>query len=412
MTIIVVIIALSIKQSVINNFTVLVKILEKKMNNIKIVILMIFLSTPVYGGEIKISVENASATDRLNEVIALNWAEIVKLDSNISVDNARVVCSCEKIKLSQTVDNDGDGVVDELLFVADIPGKGKKNFKVVSDKSLKIPETNAVVYARHVPERKDDFAWENDVIGFRAYGPGLVKGKENCGFDCFMKRVDYPIIDEWYKKISYHLDTGTGHDAYHVGDGLGCGGSAIWQDGKMHTSNVYMSYKQYANGPVRAVFDLSYGPWEVDGKQITETKHITVDLGKRMFKVDDQFFVDGKPEKLDIVIGVATHDGKADAYKNQEKGYLYCWEKIDKHHLGTGIFLAPDYIKEYKLIESKKKDAGHALYVVSTDDEGKVTYYAGYGWEKAKQIVTREQWEDYIINFILENKNPVKVSFE
>ena len=382
------------------------------MKIIKTALLILLFSVPALGGGIEVTVENPGAVTRENEVIGVDWDGLVKLNSSLSPDNVRVLCGGQKVKLSQTVDNDGDGKVDELLFTSDIAGNDKKKFTVVSDPGLKIPDVTAVVYARYVPERKGDFTWENNVVAFRAYGPGLAKSRENCGFDCFMKRVDYSIIDAWYKRISYHLDDGTGQDAYHVGDGLGCGGSAVWYDDQMHTSNVYRTHKQYANGPIRAVFDLSYGPWEVDGKQITETKHITVDLGKRMFKVEDSYFVDGKPQKLDIVIGVATHDGKAQAYENQEKGYLYCWEKIDNYHLGTGIALAPDYIKEYKLIESKKKDAGHALFIVSTDDTGHVTYFAGYGWEKAKQIVTREQWESYIQQFIMDNDTPVKVSFK
>ena len=32
----------------------------------------------------------------------------------------------------------------------------------------------------YVPERKDDFAWENDKIAFRAYGKALRKTKGQC----------------------------------------------------------------------------------------------------------------------------------------------------------------------------------------------------------------------------------------
>ena len=31
----------------------------------------------------------------------------------------------------------------------------------------------AKVYGRYVPERKDDFAWENEYAAFRMYGPAL-----------------------------------------------------------------------------------------------------------------------------------------------------------------------------------------------------------------------------------------------
>jgi len=384
------------------------------MKTLKLCALMFVASTTLLGAELKIEAKNPGPGRRTDEIVAVEWKELERHKDNISPENARVLGPGGEVLLSQPVDNDGDATIDELLFMADLAGKETKQFKVVADASLKMPEAAARTYARYVPERKDDFAWENDVIAFRAYGPGLKEGRENCGFDCWMKRVDYPIIDRWYQKVkkaqSYHIDTGEGHDGYHVGDGLGCGGSAVWQDGRMYKSNVYTGWKQFANGPLRSVFELAYGPWEVEGREITETKLITIDLGSRMFKVEDSFFVDGKPAKLDIVIGVSTHDGKADAYENREKGYLYCWEKIDNHHLGTGIALSPQSIKEYKLVGTKKKDAGHAMFVVSTTDDGKATYYAGYGWEKAKEIATREQWESYLEGFTEKIEAPLEVA--
>ena len=32
---------------------------------------------------------------------------------------------------------------------------------------------DGATYARFVPEREDDFAWENDLVAFRAYGPAM-----------------------------------------------------------------------------------------------------------------------------------------------------------------------------------------------------------------------------------------------
>lgn len=83
-----------------------------------------------------------------------------------------------------------------------------------------IAQTNAPrTFARFVPERSDDFAWENDLIAFRAYGPALREGKENSGIDCWLKRVNYPIINKWYVQSeqgkSYHKDHGEGCDNYH-----------------------------------------------------------------------------------------------------------------------------------------------------------------------------------------------------
>jgi len=46
-------------------------------------------------------------------------------------------------------------------------------------------------YARYVPERFDDFAWENDVVAFRMYGKALEGRKDDAqGMDYWAKRTD------------------------------------------------------------------------------------------------------------------------------------------------------------------------------------------------------------------------------
>ena len=351
----------------------------------------------------------APVNNRERRVVALDWKTLVRQNKRLSPKNARVRDAGGKVILSQPVDNDGDGEIDELLFLAE-PGSQGGDYKVLANASLKMPEAKVRAFARYVPERKDDFAWENDLVAFRAYGPALREGAENCGFDCFMKRVEYPIIDKWYsleqQGRGYHLDYGEGYDGYKVGASLGCGGSAVWRDGQMFRSEVYAGQRVLSRGPLRAVFELSYGPWEVAGKQVTEKKIISIEPGKRMFRVDDRFFADGKPAEMEIVIGVTTHGGKAEARGNPEKGYLYAWEKIDDSHLGTAVVVPRESIKEYKLIDSRNPDQGHALFVASTSGDGRITYYAGYGWEKAGGISSREQWEQYLEQFVRELKAP------
>ena len=338
------------------------------------------------------------------QIIAVPWKTALDGHPGLTPENARVRDQDGKILLSQPVDNDGDGAIDELLFVADLAGTESVGYAILADASLPMPAPAVRAFARYVPERKDDFAWENDLVAFRAYGPALREGVENCGIDCFMKRVKYPIIDNWYageaKLKSYHVDYGEGYDGYKVGASLGCGGSAVWRDGRMYRSEVFTGWRRFANGPIRAVFELSYGPWEVAGQQVTEKKIIALDIGKRLFRVDDRFFVDGKPARLEVVIGVTTHEGKAKAYVNRAKGYLYAWETIDGAGLGTAVTVPPQYIKDYRLVETDRQDEAHALFVVATDADGRFTYYAGYGWEKAGEITTREQWQDYLDRFV------------
>ena len=53
----------------------------------------------------------------------------------------------------------------------------------------------ALVNAQYVPERMDDFCWENEFCGMRAYGPGVSQpppkgeGLFSSGLDVFNKAV-------------------------------------------------------------------------------------------------------------------------------------------------------------------------------------------------------------------------------
>ena len=48
-----------------------------------------------------------------------------------------------------------------------------------------------------IEERKEDFAWENDLAAFRIYSRFAGDGTAS-GVDFWAKSVDYPIVNEWY----------------------------------------------------------------------------------------------------------------------------------------------------------------------------------------------------------------------
>lgn len=258
-------------------------------------------------------------------------------------------------------------------------------------------------FCRFVPERSDDFAWENDLIAFRAYGPALRDGAENGGVDCWLKRVDYPIVDKWYAKHvaggTYHEDSGEGYDPYHVGSTLGCGGIGLWLDGKLVTSETFVDSKVISCEPDESVFELSYA-WEHDGHSYELTKRMSIAMGERLFKSVATFKKDGEiAAGLPVAIGLTTHDGKAVASKNLKQGWVSCWETIDGSDLGTGVLMHPKQIDDYELIESDVKDASHALLISKTDENGQIAWMAGYGWARADDITTPKAWERYLAKF-------------
>jgi hypothetical protein len=222
-------------------------------------------------------------------------------------------------------DPQGKGIAyGELIFQHDFAaGEHSASFTVEQSEAVAPPFPVQAV-ARYVPERLDDFAWENDRIAHRTYGQALAapdaqgSGKEvlvTSGLDIWFKRVRYPVVDRWYNKghDHYHKDEGEGLDMYGVGTTRGAGGTGIWDGKLLYTSRNYVSWKVIANGPIRAIFELRYDAWDAAGISVSEVKRFTVDAGHDFDQIDSTFSFSG-PAQLTAAIGL----NKTPAYAPQQ----------------------------------------------------------------------------------------------
>ena len=263
-------------------------------------------------------------------------------------------------------------------------------------------ENKVKAYGRFVPERSDDFAWENDKVAFRVYGPAAPLKGHSSGVDAWFKSVDYSIIDKWYKGhlegVSYHVDHGEGYDPYHTGISRGVGSTAVWIDGKPSAPHSYKAYKVLESGGDKVVFNLTY-EWLTSLGIIKESKTVSLALGSQLFHVDSVFTLDGEPAALPIVIGVATHDEKATVYSNKDTGRISAWERIHEKGVGTGALIDPALVEDVRHTPSDVKDESHIWIFTTSSDEGKLSYKAGFAWEGAGEITSNEQWMSYLDNY-------------
>jgi hypothetical protein len=266
-------------------------------------------------------------------------------------------------------------------------------------------------YARLVPERKDDLAWENDKVAFRVYGPALRSGVEDSGIDVWCKRVTYPVVDKWYdqdrlKKISYHQDNGEGYDGYHVGDTRGCGGLGLWIDGKLVTSGTYVAAEILWTGPDEAAFKTVYKyPVEIGGQSVYENRITRLRLGQRLNEIDTFFSHragrGAKPLKdlpHEIGIGLVLQNKGAQIKFAPDQGFASAYETLDGKGLGTGVVLAPSRFVRATEQPATDKDGKNAQVLVFTrpDATGHVVYRTGFAWAADGEITTQEQWLDYL----------------
>ena len=134
-----------------------------------------------------------------------------------------------------------------------------KRFKIVTGVRENYP---AEAYGRTVPERYDDYAWENNKVAYRLYGPALETSPEKLitpGIDVWVKCTDKLVIDEWYARGKYHHNFGDGMDCYKVGVTLGSGASLPFVDGKFWMmDHNYATARTLDNGPIRTTVELPY----------------------------------------------------------------------------------------------------------------------------------------------------------
>lgn len=316
---------------------------------------------------------------------------------------------------SQAVDNDGDGTMDVLLFQPKINASSQKDFEVVVAKNTSATK-NSICYSRFVPERTDDYAWENNKVAFRTYGPVAQQMVENkieggtltSGIDAWLKRVDYPIINKWYEKATngtgtYHKDTGEGLDNFHVGNSRGVGGIAVKVDNKYYFSKNFISWKTITTGPIRTSFILTYADWDAKGNKITESKLISLDYGSYL----SRFEISITGTKT-IAAGLTLHDKKGTIGTNIKEGWLSHWEPIDDSEIGTGLVTPKNTLTSFDNYLTDDKDLSN-LYGNLKVKDNKTIYFVGFGWKKGSPFQTKTEWETYLSSFAKKINNPLVV---
>ena len=152
-------------------------------------------------GSFVVRAENPLALTRTDETIGLAWNDVKAKLPNASATQVRVRdFASGRAVVSQVVDNDGDGTMDELIFQATFAPNDVKRFVIEAAAPYKPDKVR--VYASHQDPR-DDVAWESDRIAFRIYGQGLWKVDSllSSGVDVWVKRVRTPIVEKWLSSV-------------------------------------------------------------------------------------------------------------------------------------------------------------------------------------------------------------------
>lgn len=261
------------------------------------------------------------------------------------------------------------------------------------------PKPVQKVMARAVPERADDFVFENDLIAGRFYGKALEGNPTSPGLDIWVKLPGKLVADDWYAHAVedpgyYHHDHG-GKDCYKVAVSLGGGSSVPVIKGNMcYPATNYRSSEVLELTPDKVVFTLDYPQWEADeGVFVSLHKKVSLEAGSYFADVEDTYSFTGVDTMM-VIAGFKLHGDlqtvEAELPLNEE-GRVAIWEKASDQSvepedgmIGVGLICpGADIGYMYEM------DHAIAFKVISSGET--LSYKIGSCWSKG-DIKTSADW--------------------
>ena len=350
---------------------------------------------------VKVTVTNGSELARNAETVELDFGAIKAGHPEITAENVVVTDAAGAQVPSQVyVESYGQ---EKLVFQATVDAGKTVKYKVSAGE----PEVyDTLVFSRYVPERLDDYAYENNRIAGRVYGPAL-EDPRTLGPDIWLKRVEDLVVNKRYILNDYHHDHGDGLDCYKVANTLGGGALAPYdEDGKIVLGDNYETYNRICNGPIRTKVLFTYKPFEVDGVQVTLKRELTIDANTNFIKISNWF--DTPADEFPVVLGAVMHD-VIDRVDGDH--YIAFTEKAsdsaDPEADGNiSVGLVVDAAEEN--VETDTVN-GHAVLKYTVTPGKRADVWTGSGWSKGG-IESPEAWAGIVKDFAYAQANPLKVT--
>lgn len=376
------------------------------MKKIAFLVLSIAILSACNGKKMQIEVSNPSNLDKVNEMVEIDW-QTISGQLELSANNDIILLDEAGKQVPYQVLKKGEADAMSVIFPATVKAGSKAVFVAKQGK----PEQFAArVFGRQIPERKDDFAWENDRMAFRMYGPALAKENPSNGVDIWLKRTEELIVDKFYhneivNKKSYHVDHGDGLDCYKVGHTLGAGGIAPYVNDSLWVGNHYDSFRILDNGPLRFSFELTYNNIPVSGKSVKGTLRISLDAYSQMNKAEISY--SGDIETPQVAGGIFLHPIIGITKTDVAAGYIaYAENAVSDAGLASGrnyVGVVMPGMKE------AKQTATHLLSIANYQSGQAYTYYFGAGWSKWG-FETDDAWFNYMAEYAQQVQQPLQAT--
>lgn len=373
-----------------------------------------------------VEVSNEWTKNKTDEPIVI---DLNSLKTGFNVKSATVWEGNREIP-SQLDDLNRDARADELAFLADVPAKSSKNFRIVlsSEKSDK-------TYPARTYAQMKAYGHNNkyaNITGFSAAGTENVYSfVYHHGPAIESELVAYRIyfnekqtVDP-YSKVNKRLEiketcfyptkeqraNGYGDDALRVYNSGGVGALKGW-NGKEATHIkpvVNRTERILASGPVRAIAEVEVIGWEYQGNDLNMTNRYTIYGGHRDIRIDVMF---DRPLKEEV-FAAGVQILKKGEHMSDHQGLLGSWGTdwpvsdtlgYAKETTGMGTF-----IPKYRTQEVE--DASNYLYILQAPGKQHFHYYSTFTSKKESfGFKDMKAWFEYLPEWKKELEHPCKIT--
>ena len=407
----------------------------------------------------RVTVTNDWKEDKTDEPVVVKLSDLKKVD--FEVKSATVKCKGKDVPC-QLDDMNGDGLPDEVFFLADIKDKDSKTYEVklsakedergkgqgargkehgargeeriytalqLRDKQDKHPDVLRV----EAPGKSNIFndiymhgvTLESDVVGYRIY----FDHRQNIDlYGKKQRRIELPVTQ--FYTSEEQLAQGYGVDVLWAGDAIGCGSFKDWKKGQLEnwTEVGVRGQRVVTTGPLRTVVEVyDLGVREEDlmydmrqyytlyagHRDMQVEVQFTPLLGKKLF--GKKFFCTGV-QKVGETANEVTRKGHTPQGFVKKEGLAASWG-CDYPDMGKKQLWAPEPVglavyvpKEY--ISDTKENNLNYLFVVQPK-KNFLRYFVSFcadkeekGFHSSKEwFASLDEWKDNV-------SHPVRVKVE
>lgn len=377
-----------------------------------------------------ISLQNKSGESLYSKAIVIHRADLnVNKEEYILIDH-----DGEDIPV-QFDDLNQDGVWDEVVFLYDFSPNETVDLNLMKVKEEEVPDypSRANVHLGVSVQRNNRFksvsvhetpkdyegqnapylyqyegpVWESELIAFRLHFDSRNSK------DIFGKTKARLYADSVGLGEDYHTLRDLGMEILKVGSSLGAGSLALLKNDSLYrlTETGKQKFELISDGPLRAIFRLTYNGWIIAGKEYNLEENITIRAGSRWY--ESQVTLTGETESDTLATGIADlHDASKSEKKLDEGQIKYLHGKISENndYIGMGIYVPEQYFAGFDEAPTEGEGVINTslVYLVPSNDICKFIFYVG--WEGEDQRFNDQQYfENQLIKEIQSVNKEVEV---